>query len=295
MFIEGGDICDDNAPFTMCYESAASSVQVHAHTFTCRKGPLGQCYCRMAYPQAIHEGRTGPTELVPYSMPGSTVDLSYKDIQVRPLDETTELVIDIDITNNWPLYPPDERIIARELTRGYVGEDSSYEFYQKNRFIVPFSKSLTAVTGSNSAIYHLGSEKQAKGASYYIMNYMTKDATEMKNILSLIYEAMIQATKYKSQAVDWNSDERKATKFLTSINNNLSAKSEMSAIMAAAGLLGMKSFISSHPVTYIYIHPAIDFVRSQLKTLQCTLNLMDVFDDENNQYINGKFYCYISS
>jgi hypothetical protein len=77
---------EEDSPFIMCYEAAASSVQVHAHTFTCRKGPLGQCYCRMAYPQAIHEGRTGPTELVPYSIPGSTVDLSYKDIQVRPLD-----------------------------------------------------------------------------------------------------------------------------------------------------------------------------------------------------------------
>ena len=140
---------------------------------------------------------------------------------------------------------------------------------------------MTAVTGSNSAVYFLGSEEQAKGATYYLMEYMTKDATEMKNILSLVHEANIQSTKYKSQADDWDTDERKATKFLSCINNKLSAKSEMSAIMAAAGVLGMKSYICSHQFSYLYIRPAIDFVKMQLRSIESNNNLNNIFNNDN--------------
>ena len=35
------------------YESVASAVQVHSHTFTCHKGKAGKIGCRMGYPQTI--------------------------------------------------------------------------------------------------------------------------------------------------------------------------------------------------------------------------------------------------
>ena len=233
----------------------------------------------MAFPQDIHEDPTGPTQLVPSNRSSDSNDISGADLQPQPLPTISPLGFNADTAENWPLNYPDDRVIVWELKRRYVGDDTAYEFHRKNRLVVPYNKALTALTGSNSAVYFLGSEEQAKGATYYLMEYMTKDATEMKNILSLVHEANIQSTKYKSQAEDHGTDERNATKFLSCINNKLSAKSEMSAIMAAAGILGMKSYICSHQFTYLYIRPAIDFVQVQLQSIGTSINLNSLFNN----------------
>ena len=120
---------------------------------------------------------------------------------------------------------------------------------------------MTAVLRSNTALLLLGSQEQSKAAMYYIMDYMTKDATVLTNVISLVHEARLQTIKFKSQAPDSNTKQRKATQFLTCINNKLATKSEIPGVMAAAALIGMKSKVCSHTFTYLYIEPAIAYVR----------------------------------
>jgi hypothetical protein len=112
----------------------------------------------------------------------------------------------------------------------------------------------------------LGSAVQAQGALYYIMDYMVKDPTALVNVLSLINEARAVTSKYKSSAEDCDTAERRATHFLTRMINNVSTKSEVPITMAAAALLGMTSTMSSHHFQYIYVEPAITYVKSRLKT-----------------------------
>jgi hypothetical protein len=223
----------------------------------------------MGYPQRMHVKPTGPTQLIPYYSHPDENDtiITLKDMQPFPLNEITPLAINCDIIANYPLYHRDDRVIVWELKRGFVGDDTSYEFYRKNRYVVPYSPPLSAVLGSNTAAYLLGSEEQAKGAEYYIMDYMTKNKTALANIVPLMHEALMHTKKYKSKAEDSNSIERKATHFLTTMNNKLSTMSEVSAVMASAALLGLKSSVCSHQFTYIYILPAIDFVKNQQKTI----------------------------
>jgi hypothetical protein len=196
----------------------------------------------MGYPQALRIKPTGPTEIVPYTNPFATDSTaSTKDIQPRPLDEVSPLLVDAVIQSNWPVYPPDGRLILWELQRGYVGETTSHDFHKKNRYVVPYSKPISSVFRSNTALLILGSQEQVKAAMYYIMDYMTKDATALTNVISLVHEARLQTIKYKSQAAHSNTQQRNAIQFLTCINNKLAAKFEISCVMAAAAIMVMKS------------------------------------------------------
>jgi hypothetical protein len=52
--------------------------------------------------------------------------------------------------------------------------------------------------------------------------------------------------------------------FMTRIVNHIGFKSEISVMMAAAVLLGLKSSVSSHQFEYVCIQPAIAFVEKCL-------------------------------
>jgi hypothetical protein len=186
-------------------------------------------------------------------------------MEVVALPSVTSLQVAEHVREHYPLFPPDNRIIVWDLHRPRIGTDTSYAFHRKNRWVVPHTKPLTACLGTNSATYVLGSSEQAKGTLYYLMDYIVKNPTACANTLSLIYEARMHTQKYGSRAEDAHTAERKATYFLNRIVNQISAKSEISVMMASAALLGIKSSVSSHKFVYVYIQPAITFVKWRLQ------------------------------
>ena len=201
--------------------AVATAVQIHYHTFTCHKGRSGRLSCRMCMPCAIREEPTGPTQIVTsvYSKKGQSD-------QIRPslLSHVLPLYVSAEVVENYPLYYPDNRMIVWELKRPLIGSDTSYMYHRKNRWVVAYSKPLSAVSGTNTAVYHMGSAVQAKSTMRYVMDYLVKDATACTNLLSVIFEARQVTAKYKSRAEDLETSERKATHFLTRVINNMSKK-----------------------------------------------------------------------
>ena len=272
--------------FKQRYEAVATAVQVHSHTFTCHKGRQGKIGCRMCYPQSIREVCTGPIELVAHYPTFYVGDIEVKgDLEPKALPTVTPLLQSgiMHDSDQYPLYYPDNRVILWELRRSTVGQDTSYKYHRKNRWVVPYNKAMAATMGTNTATYMLGSAAQAQGALYYIMDYMVKDPTAIVNVLSLIHEARRVTNKYQSVADDRDAMERKATRFLTRIVNNVSVKSEVPVTMAAAALLDMTSTMSSHHFQYVYIEPAVSFLKVTIAEIlrQQTINrLNEAFDEE---------------
>ena len=223
----------------------------------------------MSYPQALREELSGPVQIVPH-VPTFTIAgqiVVEEAMEPKALSAVSPLQFDEELLNRYPLYYPDNRVLVWELRRSLVGEHTAYQYHRKNRWVVPYNKAMAATMGSNTATYMLGSAEQAKGALYYIMDYMVKDPTAVVNVLSLVNEARRVTNKYASSAEDCDTAERKATHFLTRIVNNVSTKSEIPATMATAALLGITSNMSSHHYQYVYIEPAITFVKTRLKEL----------------------------
>ena len=254
--------------FQQRYESVATAVQVHSHTFTCHKGKSGKIGCRMGYPQTIRNEPTGPIQLGQDSCYDLATGITFTDVMPIALPRIKPMQVEDDTTQNYPLFAPDNRLIVWELKRPLIGTDTSYYYHRKNRWVVPFTKALAANIGSNTATYHLGSTEQALAAMEYMLNYMIKDATALTNVVSLLYEARKVTRKHRSQAEDADTEERQATHFLNRIVNNVSSKSEVSITMAAASLLGMSAVMCSHQFEYVYIQPAIQYVKDNIQSAE---------------------------
>jgi hypothetical protein len=246
----------DPAGYVARVERVGTAVQVHSHCFTCHKGKSGKFGCRSCYACTLRDQPTGPMQIV-------SQHTYNDDIEVVALPSINAMVVSDTTREHYPLYSPDSRIIVWELHRPRIGTDTAYIFHRKNRWVVPFTKALTACLGTNTANLMLGSSEQAKGSMFYMMDYMVKNATACANTLSLIYEARLTTQRYGSTADDAGTDERKTTHFLNRIVNQISAKSEISVMMASAALLGMPSSVSSHKFKYVYIQPAIAFVKTR--------------------------------
>jgi hypothetical protein len=102
-----------------------------------------------------------------------------------------------------------------------------------------------------------------------LLKCITKDATELANSLSIVYEAKEYVAKYPSRAIDSVTSTRNVTYLLNRIADSLSEKYEISSMMAASSTLGMPSNMSSHGFWYCYIYisyiwPAVRDLRKEI-------------------------------
>jgi hypothetical protein len=221
----------------------AASVQRHIkHALTCRKGIAGKFGCRMSMPQALHVDPTGPVQLAfTKSEHGQMTVQPMESVQPKEFFHPTEMNV---------LPPADRRILAWELCRPLVDDG----------YVVAFNLVMSAVLACNMALYHLGSKMQAKSTLFYLLKYMTKDATALANCLAALYEARRHVAQYPSKAADSGTPMRTAQHMLNRLLNNISGKAEVSAEMAAAALLGMPSTMASHDTHWCFIRTAVAFV-----------------------------------
>jgi len=143
--------------------------------------------------------------------------------------------------------------------------------------VVAYNPALTSALGCNTATYPLGNTNQAKSTCFYLIKYITKDATALTNTLSCLLEAKQCIEKYPSRAEDSGSKQRTAIHLITRTPNNLSTKMEVSAAMTSASLLGLPSTISSHDFWYVFIWPA---VKAASLAQQHHFGILQVDDEE---------------
>jgi hypothetical protein len=224
--------------------STVSKVNYHNHSQTCHKGKAGRYGCRLGQPSPL-VNKTGPSELY----------WEIKDKKVGIKENIQEqILINDHSTEQMALPPPDNRVIVWEIKRSK----------EEDGYIVTYSPAWTACTGSNSAIYPLYSQQQAKSIVYYVCDYITKGESQLTNIVPLIREALNHIEKFPSRAEDSGSELRNSLHFMSKILNDISGMTECSAPMAACPLLDIPSSWSSHKGWYIYIYSAIERTKQYL-------------------------------
>ena len=142
-----------------------------------------------------------------------------------------------------------DRQIVREL------------FAYRNSAVVITSPTLANCLGTNTNAQLLGSLVQAKAILFYLIKYITKDATALASTFAVIKYAQDKQKEYPSIAEDAGTDKRDGAQFLQIILNKLNGISELGDTQAAAALLGMPAQESTCRRTYVFIAAAIAAVK----------------------------------
>jgi hypothetical protein len=115
--------------------------------------------------------------------------------------------------------------------------------------------------GTNTNAQLLGSLVQAKAILFYLIKYITKDATALASTFAVIKYAQDKQREYPSIAEDAGTDKRDGAQFLQIILNKLNGISELGDTQAAAALLGMPAQESTCRRTYVFIAAALASVK----------------------------------
>ena len=217
-------------------------LQAHRHSATCWKRKDCET-CRMAYKRQQAQ-LTYLTELY------AEMDKNEKWIPIRKHKESKpghEIIsIPPPIDENSPLDPPENRIIGFGMAR-----KTELEQYQ-----VEANELTTSLLRCNTSMQPLISPSQAKSASYYAANYVSKDPFELSSCLPFLYQAQLDLRKYGSKAEDAGEPSRNVKVLIEKVLHKVN-KIEVSAQQAASAMLGYDSYFSSHDFTYCFAWDAV--------------------------------------
>ena len=149
--------------------------------------------------------------------------------------------------------------------------------------LVDGNVSLSAALGWNTSVNFIAAPGSAQSAIYYISRYMSKNPTQAKSILPLVYSAVSKRKIYPSKADDAGSSQRNATYLTQIVLNLLNGGDECSDQMAASAVYNLSSSISSHSFTNLYTVDFINYVKSGGKSLQDEVNILDVDDFDSDE------------
>ena len=111
---------------------------------------------------------------------------------------------------------------------------------------------------------------------------MSKNPTQAKSILPLVYTAVSKRKLYPSKAEDSGSSKRNATYLTQIVLNLLNGGDECADQMAASAVYNLPSFISSHSFVNLYAVDFINYVKTGGKSLREDVNILDEEDFDSD-------------
>ena len=150
------------------------------------------------------------------------------------------------IDENSPLDPPENRTIGFGMARKTELEQNQVEA----------NELTSSLLRCNTSMQPLISPSQAKSASYYAANYVSKDPFELSSCLPFLYQAQLDLRKYGSKAEDAGEPSRNVKVLIEKVLHKVN-KIEVSAQQAACAMLGYDSYFSSHDFTYCFVWDAV--------------------------------------
>ena len=136
-----------------------------------------------------------------------------------------------------------DKISLQELYRKI-----SNELCNRNGYVVEFNKTITCLTGCNTAAMMLGNAMQSKSALFYLSDYFAKNKVELSHVLSTLEESRRHIDSHPSLADDAGSTTRTVQHWLTRTANSLTSSSEVADTQAVAALIKKKKKILSLPL-----------------------------------------------
>ena len=173
-----------------------------------------------------------------------------------------------DCLDSPPFEHVDEVIKAR--IRALSPEERSKikdALWNANGFMTEFNDVLVLASHCNMAIYPMGTGGAAKALFIYVCSYLAKNPTEIRSLLSLLYDAAKHNEKYPSGAADSGTSERNTIYFVQRVLNSLHGTQEFSNTQATAAELGVRAEYQSHQCTYLFASAALRYcIDSHLST-----------------------------
>ena len=139
-----------------------------------------------------------------------------------------------------PVYPYDNRCFGFGMAR--TNELEQYH--------VECNELTTSFLRCNTSMQPLISPSQAKSASFYAANYISKDPFQLSACLPLLYQGQLELRKYGSKASDSGSSSRNTKAILEKLLHKVN-KIEVSPQQAASAMLGYDSFF--HLMTFNFV------------------------------------------
>ena len=113
---------------------------------------------------------------------------------------------------------------------------------------LPEGRSLVA--GCHNAAFMLGSSEQAKGALFYIANYVAKSKVALEQCFTVLNQVTNHVKKHPSNADDSGTTRRTSMHVLQRTLNRLNLLMEVSDYQVAAALIGLPTEITTGIFTY---------------------------------------------
>jgi hypothetical protein len=174
---------------------------------------------------------------------------------------------------------------------GYTSNDKfdsmSYKDYktlirflsERNGRLVHCNPVITSMTGSNTAIYVLGSEEVDKAILFYLVKYIVKKAFEMFLTLAIVAAVREKNKLYQSIAADAGTTERNAKLFLQRTVNLIVGREEIPATQAACYLLNFPFNQCSESTLFVFIWSYIRHYRFNRNTISSNDDIDKDCDD----------------
>ena len=249
---------DDGSGYSTWLHTVMATTNIHCHSATCRKGVLGATRCCLAFRRADKAEGTGPLHLQKVNtvgaagQPTGSYQVEQSPLPIPPTDRHVDF-------NESPLPLPTttcDTAVVWEVGRK-----------REDQYVVETARSLATATGGNTNVQRLGSNTQAKSAVYYTFKYMQKDANARTISLSILQAALRPCTTHRSVAEDKDTNPlRFAQHVLTRCLNKANSAMEVSSQQAAAALLKLDGFVSSHDFWFCFIRLAMTDVLGRSKT-----------------------------
>lgn len=274
-------------------EAAIDTANVHYHRFTCHHPPNGYVGCRLNRPCALQTNTTVvqlDITTVRDDIPGVLTEIEQRNEQrIGPLTPPDERVIAWEIqrrmleplperadgaTREWILNTLKNALLERdwkELKEGMVqltveGLIFLYDNIQKelpgrNGFVVEFNKTITSLTGSNTAVMMLGNACQSKAALFYLSDYLGKNKVGLAQVLSTLEESKKSIEKRGSVAENRGTDVRTVQHWLTRTANSLITAMEVADTQAVAALLNRPVEICTESFRLVGVNECLRYIR----------------------------------
>ena len=128
--------------------------------------------------------------------------------------------------------------------------------------VAEFCGLLTGATGSNTSVTPLGLAGQARNILYYLVKYMSKDASPLHHAISCLKQAQIGAREHPSTVPGRCVEHTVLLKML----NHISARAEVTPQMIFSVLLGERSEYSTSTFTFLFPRTAISYCTQEEDT-----------------------------
>ncbi len=109
----------------------------------------------------------------------------------------------------------------------------------------------------------LGSMESARAALYYLLKYLTKDATQVESVLTLLAAARRHVQRFPSQAADSGTPRREALHTIMRIANQQNLQMEYSGTQAALRMVGLPTAVSTTGFSYVFVTAAAAHINSK--------------------------------